>query len=238
MENTGYVALSLAVGLQNKMDLIANNIANVETNGYKSSNVMFKEYVFNTSQQKPLSMVEDYGNYRNFSPGAVQTTGNPLDVALVGNGFMAVQTETGEKFTRNGAMQINAQGQLVNNLGQLVSDTGGKPILIPPDARDITITPDATVYANGEALGRLKVVKFEDPQQLTPVGNSLFTTTQPGVQDEATSMTQGALEGSNVNSVIEMTNMIEVMRKYESVARLLQTEHDSQTSMIQRLAKI
>lgn len=238
MENTGYVALSLATGLQNKMELIANNIANVNTNGFKSSNMKFKEYVFDASNQKSLSMVEDYGNYRNFSPGSIESTGNPLDVALIGNGFMAVMTPTGEKYTRNGAMQLDTKGQLVSSAGDVIADTGGKPITIPAGATDISIIQDGTVSADGQAVGRLKVVKFEDPQQLSPVGNSLFTTTQTGTPDDATSITQGAVEGSNVNSVIEMTNMIEVMRKYESVARILQTEHDSQTSMIQRIAKI
>jgi len=238
MENTGYVALSLAVGLQRKMDIVANNIANVDTSGYKSSNMLFKEYVVNERNQKPLSMVEDYGNYRNFDPGTIQTTENPLDVALIGNGFMSVNTPTGEKYTRNGSMHINPTGQLVTSAGEAINDTGGKPIVIPPNSSNISIVPDGTISADGQPIGRLKVVKFANPQLLSPVGNNLYTTDQAGVPDDATSVTQGALEGSNVNSVIEMTNMIEVMRKYESVARILQTEHDSQSGMIQRLAKI
>jgi len=239
MDNTGYVALSYAVGLERKMDIVANNIANVDTNGFKSSHMVFHEYVVNNSRQKPLSMVEDYGNYRNFNPGAVQVTGNPLDVALQGNGFLAVSTQNGEKYTRNGAMRLNVSGQLVNANGDPMADTGGKPITIPPNSGNITITPDGTVTTDeGGTVGRLKVVRFDDPQQMTPVGNNLMDTKQSPINDDQTTMQQGAVEGSNVNAVLEMTDMIDVMRKYESVARILQNEHDSQISMIDRLAKI
>lgn len=238
MENTGYVALSLAVGLERKMDIVANNIANVDTSGYKAGHMMFKEYVVDAPEQKSLSMVEDYGNYRNFDPGTIQNTGNPLDVALIGGGFLSVNNADGEKFTRNGALHIDPKGQLVTSAGEVVNDTGGKPITIPPGGSDISIIPDGTVSVDNAPIGRLKIVKFDNPQDLSPVGNSLFTTTQTGTPDDSTTVTQGALEGSNVNPVLEMTDMIEVMRKYESVARILQNEHDSQTGMIQRLAKI
>lgn len=238
MENTGYVALSYAVGLERKMDIVANNIANVDTNGYKANHMIFNEYIVNNRNQKPLSMVEDYGNYRNQEPGVVQQTGNPLDVALMGNGFLSVNTAGGEKYTRNGAMHTDAKGQLVTASGDQVNDEGGKPIVIPPEARSITIANDGTISTQDGPIGRLKVVKFEKPRELEPVGNNLYTTKQTGTPDITTKVTQGAVEGSNVNAVVEMTDMIEVMRKYESVARILQNEHDSQTSMIQRLSKI
>lgn len=238
MENTGYVALSYAVGLQRKMDIVANNIANVDTNGYKSSAMLFQEYVVDNRGQKPFSMVEDYGNYRNFTPGTVQTTGNSLDVALSGTGFLSVNSAGGERFTRNGAMQIDGRGQLVTSSGDVINDAGGKPIVIPPNTRNISISPDGMISADENQIGQLKIVRFQDPQRLSPVGNNLYSSTQAAIPDQTTTVTQGALEGSNVNSITEMTNMIEVMRKYESVARLLQTEHESQTSMIQRLSKI
>ncbi len=238
MENTGYVALSYAVGLRNKMDLVANNIANVDTNGYKSSHMVFDEYVVNAKKQKPLSMVQDYGNYRDHKPGPIDLTGNPLDVALQGNGFLSVATTGGERFTRNGSMTTNALGQLTNSSGELMNDTGGNPITIPFGTRDITIAADGTVSTEEGQVGQLKVVSFADPQQLRPVGNDAYETSQGGTPDLTTKVKQGALEGSNVNPVMEMTDMIEVMRKYESVARILQTEHDSQINMITKLSRI
>jgi len=238
MENTGYVALSYQVALERKMDIVSNNIANVDTSGYRSSHMMFSEYVNKNPRQEALSQVEDYGNYRNFAPGALTDTGNTLDVALVGNGFMAVSTADGEKFTRNGNLSTNALGQLVTSAGDVMADTGGKPIVIPQDAGSITIAGDGTVSGEQGPLGQLKIVRFDKPQELKPVGNSLFETEEAGIADPETKVKQGAIEGSNVNAVNEMTNMIEIMRKYESVARILQNEHESQLSMIQKMSKV
>ena len=238
MENTGYVALSYQIALERKMDQVANNIANVDTSGFKSSHMLFNEHLVNAPKQNPLSMVMDYGNYRNYQPGPIQSTGNTYDVALEGNGFMVIQTEDGEKYTRNGNFSTNNQGQLVTSSGELVADTGGKPIIIPAEARDVVISENGTVSTDQGQLGRLKIVRFENPQDLKPVGNSLFETSQGGTPDETTTVRQGMIEGSNVNAVMEMTDMIEVMRKYQSMARLLQTDHDLQTSMIQSLSRI
>lgn len=237
MENTGYVALSYAVGLERKMDIVSNNIANVDTNGYRASHMIFKEHVVNASKQKPISMVEDVGNYRNFQAGPVRQTGNKLDVALQGNGFLAVSTQNGEKYTRNGAMTINNLGQLVSAEGNPYVDNGGQPITLPANTANVMIAADGTISTPEGQVGQLKIVRFEDPQQMTPVGSSLYESKQEGVPDATTTVTQGALEGSNVNAVIEMTDMIEVMRKYQSVAQILQNEHDSQINMIQKLGR-
>lgn len=239
MQNTGYVALSYAVGLERKMDMVANNVANVDTNGYKSTHMLFEEYMVKARDQKPLSMVEDVGNYKNFQPGPIQQTGNPLDVALEGNGFMSVTTPQGkEYYTRNGGMHLNQTGQLVNGAGNIVNDVGGKPITIPAGSGQVTITGEGAVNTDQGVVGRLKIVSFDNPQALKPVGNDMYETDQAGNPDAKTKVTQGAVEGSNVNAVMEMTDMIEVSRKYESVARILQDQHDSQIGMIQRLSKI
>jgi flagellar basal-body rod protein FlgF len=238
MLNTGYVALSYAAGLERKMDMVANNIANANTNGFRSSHMLFNEYVVEASKQKPVSMVEDAGNYRNFQPGPVSQTGNPLDVALEGNGFMSVTTANGEKYTRNGAMHLNEKNQLVSSGGDLINDEGGKPITLPADSGDLTITGDGSIANKQGTVAKMKIVSFTNPQELKPVGNNNYETTQTGTPDPKTKVLQGAVEGSNVNSVLEMTDMIEISRRYESVARILQNENDSQISMIQRLSKI
>lgn len=238
MENTGYVALSYQVALERKMDIVSNNIANVDTSGYRAGHMMFSEYVSNNPRQKPLSQVEDYGNYRNFEPGPMTQTGNPYDVALNGDGFLAVSTIDGEKYTRNGNLSTNMLGQLITSAGDLVNDTGGKPITIPLGSSNVAISPEGTVSTDQGTIAKLKVVKFDKPQEMEPVGNSLFKTSEAPVPDTQTRVSQGMIEGSNVNAVGEMTDMIEIMRKYESVARILQTDHDSEVSMIQKMAKI
>jgi flagellar basal-body rod protein FlgF len=237
MENTSYVGLSYQLALQQKMDSIANNVANVDTTGYKSGHVTFQEHISRPSNAPPVSQVMDYGNYRNFSSGTLQQTGSPYDVALEGNGFLAVDDGTGNKYTRNGNFHKNSAGELVTSAGHIVLDAGDKPIIVPNDARDLTIDNKGVVSTDQGQIGQLKIVRFDDPQKLRPVGNSLFETEQSGTPDDQTVVIQGALEGSNVNAITEMTGMIEVMRKYQSVARLLQNDHDMQRSMIQQLSK-
>lgn len=238
MENTGYVALSYAVGLERKMEMVANNIANVDTNGYKSNHVLFNEYVVNNARHAPLSMMIDYGNYRNDAAGPIQVTGNPLDVALEGNGFLSVMTPEGERYTRNGSFKLNLEGQIITSAGHTVMDGGGNPIIIPAGSGQLTITPEGTVLTDEGEVGAFKIVRFDNPQIMRPVGDTLYDTDQAQIIDDTTRVTQGAVEGSNVNAVTEMTNMIEVMRKYQSVARLLQNEHDSQINMIQKLGRV
>lgn len=239
MENTGYIGLSYQIALDRKMDIVANNIANINTTGYKSSHMQFAEELVRAKGQNPMSMVLDYGNYKDFTPGAMQQTDNPLDVAVQGNGFLAVQTADGLRYTRNGAMQLNGTGQLVNSMGQPFASTGGQPITIPAGSKEVIVANDGTVSTEQGAIGQLKVVRFAEPQNLNPVGDNLYDTQQSEIADNLGSQVkQGMLEGSNVNAVVEMTDMIEVQRKYESVARLLQSDHEMQTSMIQSFSRL
>lgn len=238
MENTGYVALSYQVALERKMDQVANNIANVDTTGFKSSHMLFNEHLVRAPRQNPLSMVLDYGNYRNFEAGPMQQTGNPYDVALEGNGFLAVQGEGGERYTRNGSMHVNQLGQLTSSTGNLYVDNGGQPIIVPPEAREFIVSEDGTVSTEQGVIGQLRVVRFQNPQEIKPVGNSLYEADQATIPDPTTTVHQGLVEGSNVNAVMEMTSMIEVMRKYQSVARLLQNDHDMHIAMIQKFSRI
>jgi flagellar basal-body rod protein FlgF len=239
MQNTSYVALSYAAGLERKMDMVANNIANVNTTGFKSTHMLFNEYVVNERKQKPVSMVEDVGNYKDFTPGTLQQTGNPLDVALEGHGFLSVTTANGEKYTRAGAMHLDEKGQLLSSGGDAVNDESGKPIVIPPGAGNITITSEGSISTDkAGTIGKLKVVSFANPQKMKPIGNNNYETDETGTADPKTTVLQGAVEGSNVNSVMEMSDMIEISRRYESVAQILQNQNDSEISMIQRLSKI
>ena len=238
MENAGYVGLSYQLALERKMNAIANNIANMDTTGYKSKHVQFKEYVAQTDAQQPLSMVYDYGQFQDFSAGALTSTGNPLDVALIGNGFLAVRGEDGQTYyTRNGRLQRNSENQLVTSNGGLVLNQSGQPVTVPDGEVDISITPEGTITGRQGAVGQLGIFQFGQTQQLQPVGNSLFKSDNPPQADTTTRVQQGAIEGSNVNSILEMTDMMEVQRRYQSVARLLQTDHDRQRDAIRKLAE-
>jgi flagellar basal-body rod protein FlgF len=253
MENTLLVGLSRQVALERQLDVIANNIANVNTSGFKAEKSVFEEYLRTPASEdnfigrdRRVSFVQDRATWHDFAQGATQQTNNPLDVTIDGDGFLAVQTAAGERYTRNGAMQINNQGQLVTTDGNVVLGTGG-PITLQPGDTDLAISGDGTVTVreagNPQAdsiRGKIRVVTFDNPQQLTKSGSSLFTapagvTGQPATNSR---LIQGAIEKSNVSSVGEMTKMLEVMRTYTNIAAILQQQNDLQKTAIDRLAEI
>lgn len=239
MENIGFIALSAQMALGRKLEAVANNIANVDTSGFKNQNVLFTEELAQASKNQKMSMVLDYGEYKDLANGPISQTGGSLDVALEGAGFLAVQTPDGEKYTRNGRMSLNNQSQLVTSFGAPVLDQGGQAITLPANSKEISISQSGVISTKAGALATLKIVKFTNPQSLEPEGNSLFKAPQGGaVADIETKVYQGAIEGSNVNSINETTQMIDISRRYQAVARLLQTDSDQQTETIRRLAKL
>jgi flagellar basal-body rod protein FlgF len=239
--------------LEREIDVVANNIANLNTTGFKADNSMFEQFLMPVAREnrfnppdRQLSFVNDRGTWRNFAQGPMVQTGNPLDVAISGDGFLAVQTANGERYTRNGALQINAQGQLVTVDGSPVLSDGG-PIVLQPTDHDIAISPDGRVSViegsntRTESLrGKLRLVSFAAPQQLQKDGANNYAAAA-GVApapDTTSRLTQGALEKSNVNGVVEMSRLIEITRAYAQVAQLLQQQSDLHKSAIQQLANV
>lgn len=236
MENTIYIGLSRLNALQTHMDLIANNIANANTPGYKANKVLFTEYLDKPKGMKDqMSMVLDYGDYRVKDNGPIKTTDNPLDVALEGPGYLGVQGADGKiYYTRAGNMALGTDGALVTQQGMPIVDTGGAPITLPPNSQ-ISIDQQGNVSTKQGIVGQLMVQEFPNIQKLTPFGNNLYKTSEAGVQSEKTRVLQGAIEGSNTQPVLEMTDMMDVSRSYQSVARMLQNEHDRIRSTIKSL---
>ncbi len=238
MENTIYIGLSRLSALQTNMDVIANNIANINTPGYKANKMVFAEYLDRPKgMNETMSMVEEYGNYRVMETGPVKRTENPLDVALQGKGFMGVQGPNGQTmYTRAGNFALDTEGNLVTQQGYRVLDAGGAPITLPPNT-DIIIDASGAISTREGTVTSLMVQEFDNPQTLTPVGNSLYTTKSVGRPATETQVVQGAVEGSNTQGVLEMTDMIDVSRNYQSVARMLQTEHDRVRATIRSLTQ-
>ncbi|MEQ8322592.1 MAG: flagellar basal-body rod protein FlgF [Rhodospirillales bacterium] len=242
MENTMYVALSRQSTLRRQMDVVANNLANMSTHGYKSGQMMFVEHLTKSkggdSLLTPkLAYVRDIATMTDVKPGPVETTGNPLDIAIQGEGYFVVQTPEGERFTRNGRLQLDNTGQLVNQLGQAVMADGGAPLIFAPEDTEIVISSDGTVSTNNGELGKLRVVRFDNDQVLERTSGAQFTTTEdnPAQDVESPSVLQGAVEGSNVEPILEMANMIQVHRAYDSVKSFIDREDERQRSMIKEL---
>ncbi len=253
MENSLLIGLSRQISLQRELAVVSNNVANMNTTGYKAGGAIFEEFLmpgaratqFSGKDQR-LSFVQDRATFHDFSAGPVRQTGNPLDVAIDGDAFMVVQTQRGERYTRNGALQINNTGALVTASGDPVLGDGG-PIQFQPGDRDISINATGTITARQGASatesprGRLRLVNFAQMQRLQSDGASTFTAptgTQAQPVDGKVRVVQGAIEQSNVRGVVEMSRMIEVTRGYSQVAALLQQQGDIRRSSIERLAEV
>jgi flagellar basal-body rod protein FlgF len=240
MENSTYIGLSRQVTLQSQMALLANNVANINTPGYKANKPLFEQYVTQPRimDGEEMAQVYDYGQYKVEAQGALSLTGNDLDVAMDGPGYMMVETGAGTKYTRAGNFTLNNIGELVTPTGYRVLDAGQKPITIPQGARDIRITNDGQISSSAGGAGQLGIVEFDRVQDLRPSGDGFYTTEALGQPALNTKARQGMLEGSNVQAVLEMTEMIEISRKYQSINRMMQSEHDRQRTVIQKLTEV
>ncbi|HRK97839.1 MAG: flagellar basal-body rod protein FlgF [Alphaproteobacteria bacterium] len=242
MENSLYVGLSRQLVLDHAMTLVANNVANANTPGYRAQNPMFEEYIAKSSgytNQDPLSMVYDMGQYDTTSPGSIQVTGGTYDVALMGPGFIEVMAPSGQtQYTRGGDFTLNGNSELVTSAGFRVSGPGGNPVSIPVGSEEVVITNSGEVTADGNVVGKISVVEFDNIQDLTPAGNGLYSSSIPGRAATETTVKQGAIEGSNINPVQEMTRMIEILRTYQSTMNMMKNEHDRQMGAIQKISKL
>ncbi|HVO04517.1 MAG TPA: flagellar basal-body rod protein FlgF [Candidatus Cybelea sp.] len=235
METPTYVALSRQTALLRQMDVVANNIANVATPGFKVEEEIFTTYPIRSQTfgaPQKLAYVQDFATARDFSQGPVTPTGNDLDVAIQGNGFFVVQTPNGPRYTRLGHFQLNAAGQIVNKLGYPVL-AGGAPVTINPDdgpvqiEADGSISADRTQQGNTQVVyGKLDVVDFQNRDQLTPEEGVLFNTSAPPIQVQQPALAQRMLEQSNVLPVKELTTMIAVQRNYEAIEKFIEGEDD------------
>jgi flagellar basal-body rod protein FlgF len=243
MENAQLISLSRQVALQRQMDVVANNIANLNTSGFKAEDLLFKEYKMPVARDndfafgdKQLSYTEDWATIHDLSQGAMVQTGNPLDVALEGNGFLTVQTPAGDRYTRAGSLALNAEGTLVDLAGNPVLGDGG-PITFTSADTDISIGRDGTIASSQGVKGKLAVVEFADPQQLARDGSNLWSggTPQPATE---TRVVQGSIEKSNVSGITEISQMIRVQRAYESMANMISEQDDLRRNAIQRLGSL
>jgi flagellar basal-body rod protein FlgF len=252
MENTLLIGLSRQMTLERQMDVVANNVANVNSNGFKADRSLFQEFLASGAHEdnfvgrdRRVSYVAEGAGFHDFTQGPTEQTKNPLDVAIDGGGFLVVQTPAGERYTRDGGLQINNQGQLVTATGNPVLGTSG-PIVFQPTDHDVSIASDGNITVLegvnriDSVRGKLRLVSFAQAQKLLKEGSNLYsagagTAAQP---DTASKLQQGFIEKSNVNSVAEMSRMIEVTRTYTQIATLLQQQSDLHKSAIEKLADV
>jgi flagellar basal-body rod protein FlgF len=238
METPTYIALSRQMALRAQMDMVANNIANANTAGFKAEMMLMSEVDLPAEKGTKLAYVQDFATARDFRAGTLRPTGNDLDLAIQGDGFFAVQTPEGTRYTRVGRLQLNSDGILVTTQGFPVL-SGGSQVTINPDDGPVNVAEDGSISTdrarNGtqlQVVGKLDVVDFTNRAALKPVQDNLF---DAGTQAPITAtgkVAQRMLEDSNVNPIVEMTNMIEVSRNYQTVQKFLDGENDRQRRAI------
>jgi flagellar basal-body rod protein FlgF len=245
MNNALYVGLSRQLTLKRQMDVIANNIANSDTVGFKVESLQLGQDVQAPQLQPgqgvapPITFVHDTALTRDFRQGALRQTGGPFDLGLQGGGFFEVQTPAGVRLTRDGRFALNGQGQMVDSSGNAVLQAGGQTIQLDPTKSSPQIAHDGTVSQDGQVAGKIAVMSVVDRGALIKNGGGLF---DPGAQtpqvDPNTAVQQGMIENANVDAIQQMTRMISVSRAYEQVTSMMDGVGNASDQSIQRLGRV
>jgi flagellar basal-body rod protein FlgF len=243
MDNTQYVGLSRQLILQRELDVIANNVANVDTAGFKLESLMIQtdqERLPSGGDAPPVvNFVLDAGVARDFGQGALKQTGAPLDIAIQGEGFFRISTPNGERYTRDGRFSMDSQGRLVTSTGQPVQGDGGD-ITIDPTKGPVKIAADGTVSQGASILGRISLVDFASLSGLSKDGDGLYrndSNLQPTPSNSA-QLQQGMVETSNVNAISQITRLIQVQRAYEAISQMVVQTGDLSKSAVDRLGRV
>ena len=240
MDSTTHVAVSLATAMRRSLDVTANNIANAGTAGFKAERIALD--MFSTGGGG-TEYVLDAGSYVDVRQGAMTTTGNPLDVALTGPGWLAFATLDGRTgYGRDGNLALDADGNLVNAAGEFLLGPDGAPIALPPDAGAIEIAPDGTITsADGGPLARIGVFDLDEPNALERIAGGLLVARAGGADGarpaEGTTILQGAVESSNVEPVLEMVGLLEIQRAYERATQMIRTHDELARDAIRRAGR-
>lgn len=243
MDNTMLIGLTRQLTLRRQMDVVANNIANANTQGFKAERMMLEPDTSMRARHldgpNRAQFVDEWAMGRDFSQGALTQTGRPLDVALEGDGFFMLETDAGERFTRDGAFTLNPLGELVASDGARVLDAGGAPIVLDPGAGQITIGEGGSITQNGQPIAQLGVVKFANPGVLTKTGDNRYAAPDDAerVIEDLPRIKQGFMESSNVRPMLEITTMMEVSRAYASVTRMIRDTDELSRKAIDRLGR-
>ncbi len=242
MEHVAVVNLSQQMSMRRSMDVIANNLANMNTTAFKAETMLFQEHLEPLKgakhKQDPMVFAMDYGMSMNFQEGHFEPTANPMDVAISGDAFLVVETPQGERYTRNGHLRLDADGQIVTHDNHPVLSEDGQPIIVDLEDTNLTIAPDGSVNTGRLAEPvRLMVVAFENSADMIKDGSSLYKAAVPPQPAENFRIQQGMLERSNVSPIREMTKMIQTMQAYSSAAKMNENTADLSRKAIERLGR-
>jgi flagellar basal-body rod protein FlgF len=233
-----------ASGMRSRMeslDLLANNIANATTGGYKADREFYSLYAAPEAEDSATTMPVIQKPYTDLSQGVLQPTGNTLDVALSGKGFFAVQGPNGPLYTRNGNFRLASDGKLISGEGYPIRGTAaGAPITIP-GTQPIEISADGTVTQDGKTIGQLQIADFTSGAGLTKQGSNYFRATDPAGQvavPNGTTVEQGKLDASNSGTAESSVRLISIMRQYEMLQKAATLGTDMDKQAVEQVAKV
>jgi flagellar basal-body rod protein FlgF len=240
MNIASLVAASRLVAQERAIQVTAMNLANVNTPGFQASRVQFAEWLDPQRNgaalpgEPRIAYTQDRATWRDSTQGTLTSTGNPFDLALHDGGYFTVNTARGPRLTRNGKFGPLPNGTIGDDAGNPLLDVTGQPIQMAPGDTQITIKGDGSVASQNGPLGKIGVVKPDDPAKLQAEGTSLFRADTPTAQAAVPAVVQGVLEGSNVPPVLEVTQMMNGLRDYEFTTQLIQAEDDRIQSTIDK----
>lgn len=238
MDSTSYVTLGRQAGLLKEMDTVANNIANMATDGYRKEGIVFSEFVVNTGRDdNSLSMAYANGRTSDLEQGALVKTNGTYDFAIEGPGFFLVATADGDRLTRAGSFTPSPEGLLVAPDGAALLDAGGAPVFVPADANRIALGADGTLSADGNPLAQIGLWEPADSLEMTRAEGVRFDPGRAPVPTGEAKIIQGFIERSNVDPVNELTRMIEVQRAYEMGQSFLEKEDERVRSAIRTIGQ-
>ncbi|WP_458096423.1 flagellar hook basal-body protein [Roseomonas sp. WA12] len=245
MDNSGYIALSRLVAQNRATAVLAHNMANAETPGFRASRPVFADHLERQrgSRTAPgaesLHFTQDRATWRDETPAPVQTTGNPLDLAISGEGYFSVQTPRGERHTRAGRFALGPDGGIVDSEGNALLDAGGNPLRLAPNDTRLTVRGDGTLSSENGEIGKIRISRFAEPQRMLAEGDRLLAA-GPGQAPETIerpAVVQGALEGSNVRPVIELTRLTAEMREFQFMAQFAEKEGERLSGAVDRILR-
>jgi flagellar basal-body rod protein FlgF len=242
MDNSINIALSRLTAQQRAIDVEAGNLANISTPGYRAERMVFADWLSpqnrTTAPQgdKPLAYTQDRATYRERAEGTITHTGNPLDLALSGDGYFTVGTQNGTRLTRAGRFTLQPDGTISDESGNALLDTAGTPMKLAPADTKITITADGSISSQNGPIGKIAVVQPADPNRMQAEGARLFTAGGATTPVARPRMIQGAVEDSNVQPVAELTRMMSTERSFQFTVQFVEAESQRKQTAIDKLA--
>lgn len=228
MDNGIYITLSRQLGLFREMTNKANNLGNANTDGFQAEQLLYRPFSLSDGNRNAMAFTQDWTTYHDTRPGSIKVTGNPFDVAIKGPGYFVIETPNGERYTRAGNFQLDPEGTLVTTDGYPVLDNGRQRIVFEENDVNVMIGEAGNISVNGEDRGQLGVVEFENPQLMIPAGRNLYRAEVQPIEAVESTVQHGALEGSNVEPVTELVDMMQVSRAVGSTAKFIDSMYDLQ----------